>query len=197
MRRLFLRRLSTAAAAAPPPSRILIQQLHYAARTLQGFCFLHLFWEHFYSVGATSGASMLPTINIEGDFIIISKLYSRGRGVGVGDLVSYVHPVDGPGVHVCKRVIGMPGDFVVMDPMGAPEDMMQVCLFFSLFFSFFLFPFLFCFWEEGGREGGGGWLTVRYCRFPKVTAGPPVIICRIRKTRGITAPCHWRWCAGR
>lgn len=129
MRRLFLRRLSTttttAAAAAAP--RILAQQLHYAVRTLQGFCFLHLFWEHFYSVGATSGASMLPTINIEGDYIIISKLYSRGRGVGVGDLISYVHPVDGPGVHVCKRIIGMPGDFVVTDPMGAPGDMLQVC----------------------------------------------------------------------
>lgn len=70
---------------------------------------------------------MLPTINIEGDFIVISKLYSRGRGVGVGDLVSYVHPVDGPGVHVCKRIIGMPGDFVVTDPMGTPGEMVQVC----------------------------------------------------------------------
>lgn len=133
MRRLFLRRLSTAAAAAtaaaatpPPPPSILTQQLHYVVRTLQGFCFLHLFWEHFYSVGVASGASMLPTINIEGDFIVVSKLYSRGRGVGVGDLISYVHPVDGPGIHVCKRVIGMPGDFVVTDPMGAPGDMLQV-----------------------------------------------------------------------
>lgn len=83
---------------------------------------------------------MLPTINIEGDFIVISKLYSRGRGVGVGDLVSYVHPVDGPGVHVCKRVIGMPGDFVVVDPMGAigtPGDMVQVCLLFLLFLFYF------------------------------------------------------------
>lgn len=141
MRHLFLRRLSTPAATASPPPRILTQQLRYAARTLQGFCFLHLFWEHFYSVGATSGASMLPTINIEGDFIVISKLYSRGRGVGVGDLVSYVHPVDGPGVHVCKRVIGMPGDFVVVDPMGAigtPGDMVQVCLLFLSFLFIFL-----------------------------------------------------------
>lgn len=121
MNPLLRRFVSTA-----PPPRILTQQLSFAALTLQSFFFVHLFWDHFYSLGATSGASMLPTINIEGDFILISKLYSRGRGVKVGDLVSYVHPVDGPGVHVCKRVIGMPGDFVVTDPMGAPGEMLQV-----------------------------------------------------------------------
>lgn len=64
---------------------------------------------------------MLPTINIAGDWIVISKLYSRGRGVGVGDMVSYVRPVDGPGMHVSKRIIGMPGDWVVVDPEKGDE----------------------------------------------------------------------------
>lgn len=94
----------------------------------------HLFWTKCYAVGDTLGASMLPTINVSGDWIIVSKLHARGgRGTGpgglairVGDLVSYAHPVDGPDVHVVKRVIGLPGDFVVVDPADGSGDMLQV-----------------------------------------------------------------------
>lgn len=70
---------------------------------------------------------MLPTMNILGDWIVISKLHSRGRGMEVGDLVNYLHPVYvGSGERVVKRIIGMPGDFVVADPVGAPGKMVQV-----------------------------------------------------------------------
>lgn len=34
-------------------------------------------------------------------------------------------------------------------------------------------------------------------RFLTATAGPPAIIYRIRRTRGIMALCRWRWCAAR
>lgn len=95
----------------------------------------HLFWTKCYAVGDTLGASMLPTINVSGDWIVVSKLHARGgRGAGpgglairVGDLVSYAHPVDGPDVHVVKRVVGLPGDFVVVDPTDGSGDMLQVC----------------------------------------------------------------------
>ncbi|CAZ83782.1 unnamed protein product [Tuber melanosporum] len=96
-------------------------QFRTLVRAGQTFFFIHLFWEHFYCVGAATGASMLPTINVAGDWIVISKLYSRGRGIGVGDMVSYVRPVDGPGMHVSKRIIGMPGDWVVVDPEKGDE----------------------------------------------------------------------------
>lgn len=66
-------------------------------------------------------------MNILGDWIVISKLHSRGRGMEVGDLVNYLHPVYvGSGERVVKRIIGMPGDFVVADPVGAPGKMVQV-----------------------------------------------------------------------
>jgi inner membrane protease subunit 1 len=72
---------------------------------------------------------MLPTINVSGDWIVISKFHSRGRGIKVGDLVSYAHPIDGPDVNVVKRVIGLEGDFVVKDPSDGSGDMLQVCVF--------------------------------------------------------------------
>lgn len=86
----------------------------------------HLVWTKGYSIGDTLGASMLPTINIRNDWILISKLHVRGRGIRVGDLVSYSHPIDGPDVNVVKRVIGLPGDFVVKDPSDGSGEMLQV-----------------------------------------------------------------------
>ncbi|KAI5811083.1 peptidase S24/S26A/S26B/S26C [Peziza echinospora] len=77
--------------------------------------FTHLIWEHFYAVAEVEGPSMLPTIHIVGDWVLHSKLHSRGRGCVVGDLVSAIHPED-PNVFVLKRILGMPGDFVCVDP---------------------------------------------------------------------------------
>ena len=56
-----------------------------------------------------------------------SKLHSRGRGCKVGDLVSAIHPMDSS-VFVLKRIIGMPGDFVCVDPdpEGEGGAMVQV-----------------------------------------------------------------------
>ena len=95
--------------------------------SLQFLLFAHLFWDKFYSVGDTLGASMLPTFAVSNDWILISKLHTLGRGCKVGDVVSYAHPVYGPKVSVIKRIIGMPGDFVVKDPMEeGPGEMLQV-----------------------------------------------------------------------
>ncbi|KAI5836861.1 peptidase S24/S26A/S26B/S26C [Morchella snyderi] len=108
----------------PPEPRAIAR---FTVRFIQGCLFTHLFWVHFYAVGYTVGASMLPTINILGDGIVISKLHTRGRGVEVGDIVTYLHPVyASSGERVVKRIIGMPGDFVVADPIGAPGKMVQV-----------------------------------------------------------------------
>jgi len=45
----------------------------------------------------------------------------------VGDLVSAIHPMDSS-IYVLKRIIGMPGDFVCVDPdpEGAGGRMIQV-----------------------------------------------------------------------
>ncbi|KAI1516188.1 LepB Signal peptidase I [Pyrenophora tritici-repentis] len=59
----------------------------------------------------TDGISMMPTMPPRGNVIIYSSLHRRGRGIKVGDVVTYVHPIF-PNTRGCKRVIGMPGDFV-------------------------------------------------------------------------------------
>jgi len=57
---------------------------------------------------------MLPTIAVDGDWVLISKYYRRGRGVAVGDIVSYEHPMR-RGYRAVKRIVAMPGDFVLRD----------------------------------------------------------------------------------
>ncbi|KAF3359815.1 hypothetical protein VdG1_05024 [Verticillium dahliae VDG1] len=62
---------------------------------------------------------MLPTFSIFGDHFLISHHHRRGRGIRVGDLVEYSIPIfrNSRGI---KRVIGMPGDYILMHTPGAP-----------------------------------------------------------------------------
>lgn len=85
--------------------------------SVTGFIFLHIETTYFYTTDMTTGISMLPTINASGDSVIISKLYRRGKYVGIGDVVSFEHPVD-QGVHSIKRVVGLEGDWVCRDTPG-------------------------------------------------------------------------------
>ncbi|KAL8717056.1 MAG: hypothetical protein Q9225_005664 [Loekoesia sp. 1 TL-2023] len=57
---------------------------------------------------------MLPTLAAQGDLVWISSYYRHGKGVKVGDLISFKHPCV-PGAAALKRVGGMPGDFVMRD----------------------------------------------------------------------------------
>ena len=66
---------------------------------------------------------MLPTLAASGTAVIISKYYRHGRGVKVGDMVSFKSPIDND-MRVIKRVIGMPGDFVLRDTPGQGEGIM-------------------------------------------------------------------------
>jgi inner membrane protease subunit 1 len=69
---------------------------------------------------------MVPTIPAHYNsrpWILWSALHRRGRGIKVGDVITYTHPIftqdEG-----CKRVIGMPGDFVsVVTPGRRDEDL--------------------------------------------------------------------------
>lgn len=69
---------------------------------------------------------MLPTINVREVRVYIDHSYRRGWGVKVGDVVDFHHPlVQGAGA--IKRVMGMPGDFVVKDRGdGRGKMMIQV-----------------------------------------------------------------------
>ena len=92
-----------------------------------GFLAFHIFITYFYAISSTYGVSMLPTIP-SGSHILNSKYYRRGRGVVVGDLVTFKNPVK-TGESALKRVLGLQGDFVMLDTPGgitgeATEGMM-------------------------------------------------------------------------
>ncbi|KAJ5098592.1 hypothetical protein N7532_005593 [Penicillium argentinense] len=94
------------------------------------FCASTLIWEHLVTIQSSEGPSMYPTFNPRGDWLLISRLHSNGKGIQVGDVVRFNHPTF-LGVHGAKRVIGMPGDFVCRDQpysteVGKQPDMIQV-----------------------------------------------------------------------
>lgn len=71
---------------------------------------------------------MLPTFEISDEWLLISKRHRHGRDVAVGDLVVYKIPIfpDSDGI---KRVLGLPGDYVMLDtPESGSEAMIQVRL---------------------------------------------------------------------
>jgi inner membrane protease subunit 1 len=76
-------------------------------------------------IGQTSGVSMVPTMPhgfSKRTCIMYSSLHRRGRGIKVGDVITYTHPIF-PERAGCKRVIGMPGDFVsVVTPGRVNEE---------------------------------------------------------------------------
>lgn len=89
-----------------------------------GLCLMgHVVITYFYSVNATWGISMSPSMAADGEPVLISRYYRRGRGIQVGDLVSFKHPVN-EDVRAIKRVLAMPGDFVLRDTPGKGRDLM-------------------------------------------------------------------------
>ncbi|KAK3945073.1 hypothetical protein QBC46DRAFT_372674 [Diplogelasinospora grovesii] len=93
--------------------------------TAKFLAFAHLCLEYGYSTAPAAGPSMLPTFDILGDWVLVSKRHRYGRDVSVGDLVAYSIPINEDlGV---KRVLGLPGDYVMIDtPESGSEAMIQV-----------------------------------------------------------------------
>lgn len=83
----------------------------------------HIFLEYFFESHFAWGISMMPTIEAEGELLLISKYYHHGRGIGVGDIISFKSPIK-VHEHAVKRVIGMPGDFVLRDTPGVGAGIM-------------------------------------------------------------------------
>ncbi|KAL1649118.1 hypothetical protein SLS58_001690 [Diplodia intermedia] len=114
--RFLPRRLNGFGSLPLTAPRLLFHTLSYA-------CMLHVVFAHGYVIKPTYGVSMAPTMGTVGDAVVISKRHRRGRGVGVGDLVSYESPFR-LGYCVIKRVVGMPGDFVLRDTPGTTRGVM-------------------------------------------------------------------------
>ncbi|KAF2970034.1 hypothetical protein GQX73_g3495 [Xylaria multiplex] len=82
--------------------------------TAQTFALTHVIWAYGMSIGFGWGPSMMPTFLATNEWFVTDKRYRRGRGVQVGDCVVYSIPVK-PGEEGLKRVMGMPGDYVLLN----------------------------------------------------------------------------------
>lgn len=83
-------------------------------------CFAHVLHEHVFEISKTNGQSMAPTLEVENDWVFALKNYRLGRGIDVGDLIVAAKPSD-PDHRVCKRITGMPGDLILVDPSTSSE----------------------------------------------------------------------------
>lgn len=65
---------------------------------------------------------MLPTLAASNDYVHAFKKYKDGKGCKMGDCIVAVKPSD-PDHRVCKRITGMPGDVILVDPsVGMPVN---------------------------------------------------------------------------
>jgi len=88
-----------------PASRAVVQGWRVTTHVVQILFASHLFLSYGYEIGACEGPSMLPTINQQGDFILVEKwTHLSERGYKVGDIVQGRHPYENHSV--CKRVVG-------------------------------------------------------------------------------------------
>lgn len=65
-----------------------------------------LFKDYVAEAALCAGESMLPTLNSEGDILLVEKLGTTLRTIKRGDVVVCTSPSD-PDKLICKRVIGM------------------------------------------------------------------------------------------
>ncbi|KAG7563110.1 hypothetical protein FFLO_01418 [Filobasidium floriforme] len=100
--------------------------------TLQLLTTLHLISTDLLEIRMCAGVSMLPTLSHTGDFVLISPIPLKFHitsaqlngtprpptsewGIRRGDVVIATSPTD-PSKTVCKRILGMEGDIVEVDP---------------------------------------------------------------------------------
>ncbi|KAG0057562.1 IMP1 inner mitochondrial membrane peptidase-like [Gryganskiella cystojenkinii] len=96
-----------------------------AAKVLQVACTIQLVNQYAFEATWCFGPSMLPTLNMTGDIVIFERLTQRYSKIQTGDLVVATSPED-PTKFVCKRVIGLAGDKVCIDPISPHRQYITV-----------------------------------------------------------------------
>ncbi|XWS16822.1 hypothetical protein CRYUN_Cryun33cG0013600 [Craigia yunnanensis] len=88
-----------------------------ASIVVKFLCFLHVTDSYLLSFSHVLGPSMLPTLNITGDVVLVEHLSHRTGKVGSGDLVLVRSPLD-PRKTLTKRIVAMEDDKVTfsLDP---------------------------------------------------------------------------------
>jgi mitochondrial inner membrane protease subunit 1 len=93
--------------------------IHIVTLTGSCFCAASLARHYLLDWGYSHGESMFPTIPSANSISITSPQYRNGKDLKVGDIVHAKNPVLAHS-NVAKRVIGMPGDYVLRDENLAP-----------------------------------------------------------------------------
>lgn len=88
--------------------------------TIRAGCVGHLVNEWVYEFSETRGESMLPTLQAQHDYVHALKWYRYGRNLDIGDCIVAIKPSD-PDHRVCKRITGMPGDIILIDPSSSSD----------------------------------------------------------------------------
>lgn len=81
-------------------------------------CGVHIIHEYFFEMTESKGESMLPTLQARQDYVLSRKLNRLGRNLEIGDIIVAIKPSD-PDHRVCKRISGMPGDVILIDPSSS------------------------------------------------------------------------------
>ncbi|KIL70643.1 hypothetical protein M378DRAFT_66367 [Amanita muscaria Koide BX008] len=92
--------------------------LNLPCKVVNTFCLVHLIFEYIGRPSPMAGLSMLPTLASEGEIVIEDRLTYRFWPIQRGDIVTLKSPLD-PNRIVCKRVFGLPGDTICVDPTGS------------------------------------------------------------------------------
>jgi inner membrane protease subunit 1 len=86
-------------------------------RTLYALCVMDMISQEIWDVRTCLGPSMLPTFHSYGDVTLLEKRSVRQFKLRQGDVVVASLPYD-PDKLICKRLIGLPGDIVCVDPIN-------------------------------------------------------------------------------
>jgi len=102
------------------PQRMVNAAPNFAVGLIKFACVTHLVFEYVGGPRFVYGPSMLPTLSVSGDLIVEETLTINNPGLRPlkrGDLVVMISPLD-PRAQICKRVLGLPGDVICVDPTG-------------------------------------------------------------------------------
>lgn len=93
---------------------------------IQMLALVHWVNEKIFEIYPCSGPSMLPTLNVYGDFLGVDKWNGKhGRGCQAGDIIVAIKPGTTT-LRIAKRIIGIPGDIVCKDPLMNPCEFIKV-----------------------------------------------------------------------
>ena len=112
---------TTSSAAASASADATAELLTFAPSLLQFACLTAFAQNYVLSVMQCVGPSMLPTLGLSGDVVLMWPTASGLITPQLGDVVICSSPTD-PTSTVCKRVVGLPGDVVKYKRLpGMPE----------------------------------------------------------------------------